>query len=203
MLYISSKLNNLEINFDPCSWFQSLLSDKVKGQRSDIQILGLNSTHPDVTYDKEYDYKCKQHGKSFVVNNKFKSRIAVRCTSSSAWNISTIDEPCDCKCCIWENLFWKQYLGSHCINPPVPDAKYKLQLHWNYNLPPAHYESIRYECNAGSKWNRFESDFNEHRIYVQCLPNNQWKSVDWPTCKNGLMLYDMCMLQCWKQIFQI
>ena len=79
----------------------------------------------------------------------------------------------------------KHTLGSHCINPPTPDAKHKLQLVWSYHNPPSHDESVYYQCNAGTKWNRFETNFNSYRIYVKCLPNNQFESVEWPTCKNG------------------
>ena len=84
-----------------------------------------------------------------------------------------------------ENMLISVFIGSHCINPPLPNASHNLKLYWNYNAPPAHGGTVYYQCNAGNKWNRFEHDFNSYRIYVKCLPDNRWQSVQWPTCKNG------------------
>ena len=56
----------------------------------------------------------------------------------------------------------------------------------NYNQwnPPAHGDVIEYVCNAGGH-NRFESDFSKSSLEVECLPENQFASVTWPTCVSG------------------
>ena len=77
------------------------------------------------------------------------------------------------------------FLGSHCINPPTPGSQYNLKINWNYNNPPAHNEAVRYDCDAGNLWNRLETDFDKTSFWLKCLPNNQFESANWPTCKNG------------------
>ena len=42
-----------------------------------------------------------------------------------------------------------------------------------------------YVCNAGSKWNRFENNFNRWNLTLTCLEENKFSEVDWPTCVNG------------------
>ena len=75
--------------------------------------------------------------------------------------------------------------GSHCVSPPSPDSKHKLKLVWNSNYPPAHGQTVTYVCNAGNKWNRFETDFNRNSLTLTCLEDNKFSEVAWPTCVNG------------------
>ena len=45
-----------------------------------------------------------------------------------------------------------------------------------------------YVCNAGTSWNRFESDFNKNNFTLTCQENNTFSeepNVSWPTCVNG------------------
>ena len=76
-------------------------------------------------------------------------------------------------------------LGSHCVSPPTPPSGSNLIL-LNYNQwnPPAHGDVIEYVCNAGGH-NRFESNFSKSSLEVECLPENQFASVTWPTCVSG------------------
>ena len=59
-----------------------------------------------------------------------------------------------------------------------------------------------YVCDAGSTYNRFESDFNKWNYTLTCLENNVFTeepSVPWPTCvdseyytkKNNFDLHDL------------
>ena len=75
--------------------------------------------------------------------------------------------------------------GSHCVNPPTPESKYKLKLVWNSNYPPAHGQTVMYVCNAGNSWNRFENNFNKWNLTLTCLEDNKFAEVEWPTCVNG------------------
>ena len=61
-------------------------------------------------------------------------------------------------------------------------------LQWNSDYPPAHGETVMYVCDAGSKHNRFENNFNQWNMTLECLVDNQFKgepNVSWPTCLNG------------------
>ena len=85
-------------------------------------------------------------------------------------------------------MFLCKLSGSHCINPPIPDAQYNLRLNWNEDFPPAHNETVMYVCNAGTTWNRFESDFNKNNFTLTCQENNIFSeepNVPWPTCLDG------------------
>ena len=72
------------------------------------------------------------------------------------------------------------------MNPPTPDAKFKLKLKtWNPLYPPTHNETVTYVCDAGSSYNRFETDFNQWNYTLTCLPDNVFSeepNVPWPTC---------------------
>ena len=76
-------------------------------------------------------------------------------------------------------------LGSHCVNPPTPDAQHKLKLVWNPIFPPAHNETILYVCDAGNTFNRFESNFGRWNYTLTCKENNVFREepdIPWPTC---------------------
>ena len=75
-------------------------------------------------------------------------------------------------------------LDSHCINPPTPDSAHKLKLSWNSTYPPAHGETVTYVCDAGG-WNRLENNFGRSNITLECLRNNTFADVVWPTCFNS------------------
>ena len=71
------------------------------------------------------------------------------------------------------------------MNPPIPDAQFKLKLAWNPSYPPTHNETVIYVCDAGSSYNRFETDFNQWNYTLTCLPDNVFSeepNVPWPTC---------------------
>ena len=68
--------------------------------------------------------------------------------------------------------------------PALPAAS-KLKLVWNSAAPPAHNSTVRYDCDAGTKYNRFTSDFTKNKYYLTCLEENTFSSPDWPTCADG------------------
>ena len=71
------------------------------------------------------------------------------------------------------------------MNPPTPGPEFNLKVQYNANAPPAHGENILYVCNAGSQFNRFESDFNRWNYSLTCQENNVFSeepNVPWPTC---------------------
>ena len=83
------------------------------------------------------------------------------------------------------------FIGSHCVNPPNPDPECNLKVQYNANAPPAHGENILYVCNAGSQYNRFESDFNRWNFSLTCQENNVFSeepNVPWPTCVDSKIL---------------
>ena len=81
-------------------------------------------------------------------------------------------------------------VGSHCIDPPIPDDKHSLELVWNEKYPPKHNETVLYVCNAGTTWNRFQSDFSQDSISLTCLPENKFEEVKWPTCIDGKFVFN-------------
>ena len=87
------------------------------------------------------------------------------------------------------SIDFSSILGSHCINPPDPDAQYKLKKIWNPLAPPAHNDTVLYICDAGTNYNRLESDFNKWNYTLKCLENNVFEGeaagVAWPTCADG------------------
>lgn len=46
------------------------------------------------------------------------------------------------------------------------------------------YIIINFSCIAG-KMNRLENDVTKDYFEVECQENNQFKSVEWPTCKDS------------------
>ena len=76
-------------------------------------------------------------------------------------------------------------IDSHCVDPPTPDSSHKLKLVWNSTDPPAHGETVTYVCDAGDNWNRFENDFNKANLTLECLRDNMFDDVEWPTCFNS------------------
>ena len=61
-----------------------------------------------------------------------------------------------------------------------------------------------YVCDAGSTYNRFESDFNKWNYTLTCLENNVFTeepTVPWPTCvdseyytKKIILIYTICFV---------
>lgn len=87
--------------------------------------------------------------------------------------------------------------GSHCVDPPLPEADHKLLLQWNSNYPPAHGETVMYVCNAGNKFNRFEGNFYKWNMTLECLVDNKFQgepNVSWPTCANGKVVIVLALL---------
>ena len=84
------------------------------------------------------------------------------------------------------------FAGSHCVDPPEPDDKHNLKLMWNKKYPPEHNETVMYVCDAGTTFNRFESDFSQSNLTLTCLPDNQFEEVEWPTCADGEGGQDKC-----------
>ena len=87
--------------------------------------------------------------------------------------------------------------GSHCVDPPLPEADHKLLLQWNSNYPPAHGETVMYVCNAGNKFNRFEGNFYKWNMTLECLVDNKFQgepNVSWPTCANGKVVLVLALL---------
>ena len=79
--------------------------------------------------------------------------------------------------------------GKHCLNPPIPDDKYKLSLDPTYdpNSPRGIDSAARYYCNttavAGTThWNRRLNNFDKNYYDVKCQEKNTWAAQDWPTC---------------------
>ena len=77
------------------------------------------------------------------------------------------------------------FAGSHCVDPPNPDDKHSLKLMWNKKYPPKHNETVMYVCDAGTTFNRFESDFSQYNLTLTCLLDNRFEEVEWPTCADG------------------
>ena len=76
-----------------------------------------------------------------------------------------------------------------CTNPPTPPTESNMKLlegEYNSTSPPSHNDTVEYVCDAGPDWNRFASNFSRWSLTLTCLPDNQWSSVEWPTCLNGL-----------------
>ena len=73
------------------------------------------------------------------------------------------------------------------MKPPTPPDERNLKLVWNSQYPPNHVNNgtIKFVCDAGNKWNKFESDFNKNEIKVQCMPDNKFETVTWPKCVDG------------------
>ena len=77
------------------------------------------------------------------------------------------------------------FQGYNCVDPPVPPIDSNLKLIWNPKYPPNNIDGkIIYICNAGGH-NRFVDDYENYNITVNCLPENQFSTVTWPTCVNG------------------
>ena len=56
---------------------------------------------------------------------------------------------------------------------------------WNALAPPAHGETVMYVCDAGTTYNRFESNFNKWNYTLTCQEKNVFSEepdVPWPTC---------------------
>ena len=92
------------------------------------------------------------------------------------------------------------------MSPPTPPSGSNLIL-LNYNQwnPPAHGDVIEYVCNAGGH-NRFESNFSKSSLEVECLPENQFASVTWPTCVSGelkLSKSAFCKVKLMQSLFSL
>ena len=85
------------------------------------------------------------------------------------------------------------FAGSHCVDPPSPDDKHSLKLMWNKKYPPKHNETVMYVCDAGTTFNRFESDFSQYNLTLTCLPDNRFEEVEWPTCADGERTEEKCV----------
>ena len=132
-------------------------------------------------------YECNEDGKSFenpITGNFSKYHLAT-CDFDSSWNTSSIPA-CECKhtSIVIKDFHFNFFLDSHCINPPTPDSAHKLKLSWNSTYPPAHGETVTYVCDAGG-WNRFENNFGKTNLKLECLRNNTFADVVWPTCFNS------------------
>ena len=76
-----------------------------------------------------------------------------------------------------------------------------LEGEYNSTSPPSHNDTVEYVCDAGPDWNRFASNFSRWSLTLTCLPDNQWSSVEWPTCLNGLCRYNIRHLLIYEFIF--
>ena len=81
--------------------------------------------------------------------------------------------------------------GSKCTTLPSPPGASKLNLSsaWDSANPPSHGDTVSYQCQAGSKWNRFLSDFSQDNVSVECLAENKWRNITWPVCVDGRMVF--------------
>ena len=135
-------------------------------------------------YFNNLRYECNENGKSFEdpITGKFSKYHLATCEFDSSWNTSSIPD-CECKhtCQTFPLLYFIFILDSHCVNPPTPDSAHKLKLSWNSTDPPAHGETVTYVCDAGG-WNRLENNFGRSNITLECLRNNTFADVVWPTC---------------------
>ena len=135
-------------------------------------------------------FECDEDGKSFEdpITGTFSKYHLVTCEADGSWNISSIP-PCECRTKSLKTFqflyFLHYFLDSHCIDPPTPDSAHKLKLSWNSTYPPAHGENVTYVCDAGSSWNRFENNFGKNSLALDCLRNNTFEDVEWPTCSNS------------------
>ena len=88
---------------------------------------------------------------------------------------------------LYSNHYNPQCSGYNCVNPPPPPTASNLQLSWNSNNPPTHTDNgtVMYVCNAGTTFNRFESDFDSWNLTLTCLPNNQFTTTTWPKCADS------------------
>ena len=64
---------------------------------------------------------------------------------------------------------------------------------WNEKYPPKHKETVMYVCDAGTTYNRFESDFSQYNLTLACLPDNKFEEVEWPTCVDGEQAEESCV----------
>ena len=133
----------------------------------------------------------------------------MKCQYNETWSLtsdslSSRSSECDCKLNQnQEKLISNQIsflLGYNCVDPPTPDPQYKLKLLWNPLYPPTHNETVIYICDAGSSYNRLESDFNKWNFSLTCLQNNIFSdepNVPWPTCVDSeyqSYVIDKCLL---------
>ena len=125
-------------------------------------------------------YKCGR-GRAFLdpATLEHYNTSKVVCGWDQTYNHSQFDP------CVW----------THCINPPDPDAQHKLKLIWNPLAPPAHNDSILYICDAGSTYNRFETDFNQWNYSLTCMENNQFSEPSWPTCVDSKLKYKSYLMR--------
>ena len=57
---------------------------------------------------------------------------------------------------------------------------------------------MKYYCDAGGEFNRFESDFDKNVYELTCLPENKFSTPEWPTCVPGIRLH--VIMQFWEYI---
>ena len=134
-----------------------------------------------------FRFQCSTPGKQFLSGQTFYKHLTATCQANKTWSLSTIPDPCECELSCYLLLFTIT-AGSHCVKPPKPDSKYNLQLQWNKDYPPAHGETVLYICNAGTKWNRFENNFNQWNMTLTCEEKNVFSgepNIQWPTCLDG------------------
>ena len=137
-----------------------------------------------------FSFKCSEFGKNFKNSSGlFQSHVTTTCQANKTWSLSSIPYECECKCLILNQK--EKYLssGSHCVDPPAPDSAHRLKVMWNALYPPAHGETVMYVCDAGTTFNRFESDFNKWNYTLTCLENNVFSEepeVAWPTCVDSM-----------------
>ena len=138
-----------------------------------------------------FSHECKTLGKDFQFPNKtFYEVFTISCGADAKWSSNTVPEPCECKSDLLLSMmiFDPPFPGSKCVDPPKPDDKYNLTLTWNPKYPPAHNSTVKYKCDAGGEFNRFESDFEQNVYNLTCLPDNKFSTPDWPTCIPRMLL---------------
>ena len=71
-----------------------------------------------------------------------------------------------------------------CLAPPLADSAANLEATtWNQHQQPVpFYDYVSFSCLRGMK---FEEDFDQISVEVQCQPGNMWNSPatnEWPKC---------------------
>ena len=93
--------------------------------------------------------------------------------------------------------------GSKCTELPSPPASSQLNLSsvWDPDSPPSHGDTVSYQCQAGSKWNRFLGDFSRDNVSVECLSENKFRNITWPVCVDDIECPDPTSLNTEEIIF--
>ena len=151
-------------------------------------------------------WHCNTFGKNFQQTDTgtFYPKTFASCQHNRTWSRASIPDPCEWSHCVDPpappaasketvfNIGGQEILkAGHAVKyPPTNlllmfECRPQLKLVWNSQSPPAHQQTVKYQCDAGNRYNRFVTDFSKNKYYLTCLPNNTFSDPAWPTCIDG------------------